>query len=214
MFIFKPNTGCDSSDLIGLERLVSFVVIGSIFIVYIWSRSIRFCSSLCQKGHVQKFVVYLQFVTNLKHTKSCLDVEREEKQRERQRADHPGQDFSFQWEESTVFSEKATTLSELELVPPCTSPPFLNTWLLKCWNWQETLHETTRRRESSPVTYSSPSATMKSWTNSCLVSPSHREVFCQTSKLSFCQRRVARQPSKCLSSRQLKLKRPFLGPLN
>merc|ERR1712083_63141 len=98
----------------------------------------------------------------LKQPKSCLDVAKEAKQRERQRADPAVPDFNSPLVVSTDSSARETTPSEWVPVPPSTWPPSSSTSLLRSWSWPVTPPVTTRRPESSPDIFSLPSVTTRS----------------------------------------------------
>merc|ERR1711963_359044 len=93
---------------------------------------------------------------------TCLDVAKEAKLRERQRADHPVLDFNSLLVVSTGFSVKETMPNVSVPVPPSTWPLSWNTWLLRSSSWQVMPPGTTRRPGSSPVTCNWPSVTTKS----------------------------------------------------
>merc|ERR1711915_460422 len=97
---------------------------------------------------------YLFALHALKQPKSCLDVAKEAKQRERQRADPAVPDFNSPSVVSTDSSARETTPSEWVPVPPSTWPPSSS--------WPVTPPVTTRRPESSPDIFSSPSVTTRS----------------------------------------------------
>merc|ERR1712216_833063 len=86
---------------------------------------------------------------------------KEEKSRERQRADPAVLDFNSLLVVSIVFSARETMLNVSEPEHPSTWPPSWNTWQLRSSNWLVTPPVTTRRPGSSPVTCNWPSVTKK-----------------------------------------------------
>merc|ERR1711953_29153 len=104
----------------------------------------------------------LRTSTNQTTTSTCQDEEKEAKLRERQSPDPVVLDFNSLLDASTGFFVKETMLSVLELVPQFTLLQSWSTWLLRSLSWQAMLPVTTRRPESSHVTYNWPSGTMKS----------------------------------------------------
>merc|ERR1712002_78266 len=100
--------------------------------------------------------------THILNLSKCLAAEREARRRERQRADPAVLDFNSP---SVVFTDscaRATMPSELVPVPQSTWLPSSNTSLLKSLSWQEMLPATTRRQESSPDIFNSPSVMTRS----------------------------------------------------
>merc|ERR1739838_134133 len=84
---------------------------------------------------------------------SCLAAEKEERRRERQRADPAARDFNSPSVASTDSSARETTPSEWVLVPQ-------STWLTSS-SWPEMPLVTTRRPESSRDISNSPSVTTR-----------------------------------------------------
>merc|ERR1711934_31983 len=125
---------------------------------------------------------------------TCPDEEKEAKLRERLSPDHRELVFNFLSAESTVSSVKETTLNVSVPELPSTLPPSWSTWPPRFWSWLAMPPGTTRRLVLSPDIFNLPSVTMKSLTNSWLVSPLPKEVSCPTSKPSCCPRRPKRLP--------------------
>ena len=130
----------------------------------------------------------MDFYALIKHYKWQEKEEKAEKLKllhQRQSQNHQELVFNSPSEELADFSDTPTTLKESELVPPSISLQSLSTWLLRSWNWQETLLRTTRRPELSPDTFFWPLETTRNSTNCCTMPPLLREVSYQTSAAPF-----------------------------
>jgi len=91
-----------------------------------------------------------------KYTQWQAKAENQEKLKllhQRQFQSHQEQDFSSLSAESEDFLDTLTTLRELVLVHLFTWQLCLNIWLLKFWNWLETLPRTTKRPELCQDTF-------------------------------------------------------------
>merc|ERR1739838_713268 len=93
---------------------------------------------------------------------SCLAAEKEERRRERQRADPAARDFNSPSVVSTDSSARETTPREWVLVPQSTWLLSSSTSLLRSSSWPEMPLATTRRPESSRDIFNSPSVTTRS----------------------------------------------------
>ena len=91
-----------------------------------------------------------------KTTERCLDVAKARLREPNQRLVHQEQDFNSQSVVFTVCWGKATTLSELVLVPQSTWQQFSSICLLKSSSWPVTLPETTRKAELSQDIFNWP----------------------------------------------------------
>merc|ERR1711913_118192 len=113
-------------------------------------------------------------IENLK-SQTCQEEAKEARLRESQSPVAPGLDFSSPSDVSTVFSARATMLNVYV-------PAHQSTWLPRSSSSLVTLPVTTRRPESSPVIFNSPSVMTKSLTNSSPVLPLPKVVYSPTSR--------------------------------
>merc|ERR1712110_954854 len=99
------------------------------------------------------------FRTQLNNNQTCLDVVKEE--RERESLAQAELDSNSPLDVSTVFSARETMLNVSVPELPSTWLPSWNTWPLRFLSWQAMLPVTTRRPVSSPVTCNWPSVMTK-----------------------------------------------------
>ena len=142
---------------------IAFCCWGSAFWVYISNLKL---SKLYDRLSLQFLLIY----------RKCQVVERGPNLEARQGLVPAAPVCSSPSAESTVSFAAATTPAVSEQVPPCTWLPSWSTCLPRSWSWQATPRETTRRAGSTPAIFSWLSATTRSWTVWCAVSPSHREA--------------------------------------
>merc|ERR1711974_126763 len=98
---------------------------------------------------ISRFEILYKTVTCLRKKEECLDAAKEAKSRTSQNHAHLELGFNFLLEGSIAYFAKATTLNELEQVPPFIWQPSWNTWQLKSWSLLAMLLGITRKRGSS-----------------------------------------------------------------